>query len=322
MYVQGGVAVASPAVVLTRSGSTIGGEPDRSNSLPLPPHQQSSISTQGTTYTAPSSSRHHDEAALPQNLFDELPAEEQSPPSPPKQRGVDKDGSFTPVQPEPPHLSDHTGRPPSQEAPQDPQCSSTSAGSTESQIVVPTDPTQGMDKSEMVRKSAIKDGEESDSATDKKPSDIHENTREQVKILVFRTVYSSYQPYNTIYSCLFSNISILQISSLPTDPPITNKSVSSNQNETQKRSERLELQGNQSHDISAHVQSMSCAQRERSESSLINNTLNVFQNARSSTDEELWFDVGIIKGTSCLVTHYFLHGDQSLESTYGVGLLV
>ncbi|VDM69707.1 unnamed protein product [Strongylus vulgaris] len=47
-----------------------------------------------------------------------------------------------------------------------------------------------------------------------------------------------------------------------------------------------------------------------------NHPVPVQQNVKPP-DEELWFDVGIIKGTSCVVTHYFLHGDQSLESTYG-----
>ncbi|GMT24710.1 hypothetical protein PFISCL1PPCAC_16007 [Pristionchus fissidentatus] len=33
-------------------------------------------------------------------------------------------------------------------------------------------------------------------------------------------------------------------------------------------------------------------------------------------EEEVWFDVGIIKGTSCMVTHYFISSENSLESTY------
>lgn len=32
-----------------------------------------------------------------------------------------------------------------------------------------------------------------------------------------------------------------------------------------------------------------------------------------------WYDVGIIKGTSCLVTHYFLPSEMSLEEQYGCG---
>ncbi|PIO68715.1 kelch repeat protein [Teladorsagia circumcincta] len=79
-------------------------------------------------------------AALPQNLFDELPADEQSPPSPPKQRAAESSGPSLPAESEPPQLS--LERPSSQEAPQDPQCSSESTGSAESQPMVPTDPTQ------------------------------------------------------------------------------------------------------------------------------------------------------------------------------------
>ncbi|VDK55398.1 unnamed protein product [Cylicostephanus goldi] len=57
-------------------------------------------------------------------------------------------------------------------------------------------------------------------------------------------------------------------------------------------------------------------QREPSEP-LMGHPGHVQQTIKAPVDEEIWFDVGIIKGTSCVVTHYFLHGDQSLESTYG-----
>ncbi|GMR48571.1 hypothetical protein PMAYCL1PPCAC_18766 [Pristionchus mayeri] len=33
-------------------------------------------------------------------------------------------------------------------------------------------------------------------------------------------------------------------------------------------------------------------------------------------EDEVWFDVGIIKGTSCMVTHYFISSDNTLENTY------
>ena len=37
-------------------------------------------------------------------------------------------------------------------------------------------------------------------------------------------------------------------------------------------------------------------------------------------EEEAWFDVGIIKATSCMVTHFFLPSETSLESQYNVSL--
>ena len=35
-------------------------------------------------------------------------------------------------------------------------------------------------------------------------------------------------------------------------------------------------------------------------------------------EQQQWYDVGIIKGTSCLVTHFFLPSDLPLEDQYGV----
>ncbi|VDM72759.1 unnamed protein product [Strongylus vulgaris] len=64
MYVQGGVPVAPPGVMLSRAGVAMTGGVDQQGTLPIAPHQQSSISTQGTTYTAPSNSRQNDEVCL------------------------------------------------------------------------------------------------------------------------------------------------------------------------------------------------------------------------------------------------------------------
>lgn len=33
-------------------------------------------------------------------------------------------------------------------------------------------------------------------------------------------------------------------------------------------------------------------------------------------EDEVWFDVGIIKGTTCMVTHYFTSSLNSLENNY------
>jgi hypothetical protein len=35
-------------------------------------------------------------------------------------------------------------------------------------------------------------------------------------------------------------------------------------------------------------------------------------------EQQQWYDVGIIKGTSCLVTHFFLPSDMPLEDQFGV----
>ncbi|VDM57722.1 unnamed protein product [Angiostrongylus costaricensis] len=87
-----------------------------------------------------------------------------------------------------------------------------------------------------------------------------------------------------------ASVAGLEVSSLPTDPPVMTENVQ-------------------------HLHGETCRGGERSESQTL-------QSAKPVANEELWFDVGIIKGTTCLVTHYFLHGDQSLESTYGVNLSI
>ncbi|KAJ1363169.1 hypothetical protein KIN20_022966 [Parelaphostrongylus tenuis] len=248
MYVQGGVPVGSPAVVLTRGGPTLG-EVDQPSTLPLAPHQQSSISTQGTTYTAPSNSRHHDEAALPQNLFDELPTEEQSPPSPPKQR-TEENNLPTPVQPDPPQLSDHPPRPSSQEAPQDPQCSFESSELTEPQSMVPADPTQGASDSKSVQDPTEKQEYHHNSVDEKAAVNDPENS-----VIAMDAQSSSLKEH--VHG---------EMSSLPTDPPLVTENFQPLRGDTCRESER-------------------------------------FRYANFS------------------VTRYshitFLHGDQSLESTYG-----
>ncbi|PIO64654.1 hypothetical protein TELCIR_13705, partial [Teladorsagia circumcincta] len=207
MYVQGGVPVGTSAVVLARGAAPMGAGVDQPAPLPLAPHQQPSISTQGTTYTAPSNSRPHDEAALPQNLFDELPADEQSPPSPPKQRAAESSGPSLPAESEPPQLS--LERPSSQEAPQDPQCSSESTGSAKSQPMVPTDPTQDSkppDASEPTARNPGEVQEPQQPSQDEGPSVVSDPT---VQNSMSQEQSSSHQEQPQEQS-----------SSLPADPPV------------------------------------------------------------------------------------------------------
>ncbi|XGW25544.1 hypothetical protein V3C99_006726 [Haemonchus contortus] len=308
MYVQGGVPVGTSAVVLARGSTTMGTGVDQSAPIPITPHQQPSISTQGTTYTAPSNSRPHDEAALPQNLFDELPADEQSPPSPPKQRVSDNSGPSLPTEADTPHPS--LERPSSQEAPQDPQCSSESSASAESQPMVPADPTQDSTPpsvSETPGKSA------SDVQEPQQPSQ-----NEGSAVVNDPTVQNSSQGQSLSNHEQIQN----QMSSLPVDPPLPTPQASQpSQGENSGEAEQPTPSTSQTSQQMATTNEQnfnSCTKREPSESPAGNHVAApVYQTVKQGPEEEQWHDVGIIKGTSCLVTHYFLPGEQSLESTYG-----
>ncbi|KIH68376.1 hypothetical protein ANCDUO_01290 [Ancylostoma duodenale] len=318
MYVQGGVPVGAPAVVLARGGATMASGVDQQSSLPIAPHQQPSISTQGTTYTAPSNSRQNDEATLPQNLFDELPIDEQSPPSPPKQRGLENDNPPVPTSvastpSEPPQLSEPLERPESQEAPQDPQSSSQPSTSTETQSIVPADPTQ--------RSTTNVEATSAQST-----SDVQEpQQRPQVEAAPGVSDPELARP-STVDQSNGSQEHDQSQASFPADPPVANQAAESSSSETAAQQEQMDPHNPQMapQQVPASVDQNFAPrlQREPAEPST-NQSVPVQQNVRASPDEEIWFDVGIIKGTSCVVTHYFLHGDQSLESTYGVscGLL-
>lgn len=109
--------------------------------------------------------------------------------------------------------------------------------------------------------------------------------------------------------------------SFPADPPVVNQLAESSPSDVAAQQEQMDPNNPQlaPQQVAASVDQNFATrlQREPAEPSL-NQSVPVQPSVRSSPDEELWFDVGIIKGTSCVVTHYFLHGDQSLESTYGV----
>ncbi|KAL6738471.1 hypothetical protein Aduo_012016 [Ancylostoma duodenale] len=312
MYVQGGVPVGAPAVVLARGGATMASGVDQQSSLPIAPHQQPSISTQGTTYTAPSNSRQNDEATLPQNLFDELPIDEQSPPSPPKQRGLENDNPPVPTSvastpSEPPQLSEPLERPESQEAPQDPQSSSQPSTSTETQSIVPADPTQ--------RSTTNVEATSAQST-----SDVQEpQQRPQVEAAPGVSDPELARP-STVDQSNGSQEHDQSQASFPADPPVANQAAESSSSETAAQQEQMDPHNPQMapQQVPASVDQNFAPrlQREPAEPST-NQSVPVQQNVRASPDEEIWFDVGIIKGTSCVVTHYFLHGDQSLESTYG-----
>lgn len=49
-------------------------------------------------------------------------------------------------------------------------------------------------------------------------------------------------------------------------------------------------------------------------------TILKFEQQQSPLRREViqWYDVGIIKGTSCLVTHFFLPSELALEDQFGV----
>ncbi|KAK6040544.1 hypothetical protein COOONC_21952 [Cooperia oncophora] len=309
MYVQGGVPVQS-AVVLARGAAAMGTGVEQPASLPIAPHQQPSISTQGTTYTAPSSSRPHDEAALPQNLFDELPADEQAPPSPPKQRTAENTGPSLPTEADHPQLS--LERPSSQEAPQDPQCSSESTGSAESQSMVPTDPTQDSTPPNVGEPPGknLSEVQEPQQPSQDEGSGVVNDPTVQNPMSQGQSSSNHEQPED-------------QSSSLPADPPAsdaqapqpsqagfsaeTEQPIPSTSQTPQQMGTAVEQSFN------------SHAKREATESPAAGtHGMPVYQAVKQAPEEEQWYDVGIIKGTSCLVTHYFLPGEQSLESTFGV----
>ncbi|KAK6016206.1 kelch repeat protein, partial [Ostertagia ostertagi] len=296
MYVQGGVPVGTSAVVLARGAAPLGAGVDQPAPLPIAPHQQPSISTQGTTYTAPSNSRPHDEAALPQNLFDELPADEQSsPPSPPpKQRTAESSAPSLPAEAEPPQLS--LERPSSQEAPQDPQCSSESTGSTESQPMVPTDPTQDStppDASEPSAKNSGEVQEPQQPSQDEGSSIVNDPT---VQNSVSQEQSSSNQEHLHHFRQILLYL-LLQVpqSSLAETSGGVEQPIPSTSQTSQQMAAANEQNFNQ------------CTKREPSEPPAGNHGMPVYQTVKQSPpEEEQWYDVGIIKGTSCLVTHYFL----------------
>uniref|UniRef100_A0A158PB36 Fibronectin type-III domain-containing protein n=1 Tax=Angiostrongylus cantonensis TaxID=6313 RepID=A0A158PB36_ANGCA len=124
------------------------------------------------------------------------------------------------------------------------------------------------------------------------------------------------------YRKAWNNQVCTDVSSLPTDPPVMTENVQHLHSETCRGGERSEPQTPQSQEMPVHNEQSFAyrLQRERAESPFTNGP--GYQSAKPIANEELWFDVGIIKGTTCLVTHYFLHGDQSLESTYGVNLSI
>ncbi|KAK6022363.1 hypothetical protein OSTOST_11944 [Ostertagia ostertagi] len=295
MYVQGGVPVGTSAVVLARGAAPLGAGVDQPAPLPIAPHQQPSISTQGTTYTAPSNSRPHDEAALPQNLFDELPADEQSPPSPPKQRTAESSAPSLPAEAEPPQLS--LERPSSQVR------SATRSsvlfgiyGIGESQPMVPTDPTQDSTPPDASEPSAKNSGEVQEP---QQPSQCRKNNHPAIK----SSYKNSLHHFRQILLYLLPQVpqSSLAETSGGVEQPIPSTSQTS-----QQMAAANEQNFNQ------------CTKREPSEPPAGNHGMPVYQTVKQSPpEEEQWYDVGIIKGTSCLVTHYFLPGEQSLESTFG-----
>ncbi|KAK5965439.1 Host cell factor 2 [Trichostrongylus colubriformis] len=306
MYVQSGVPVGTSAVVLARGPATMAAGVDQSAALPIAPHQQPSISTQGTTYTAPSNSRPHDEAALPQNLFDELPADEQSPPSPPKQRAAESSGPSLPAEAEPPQLS--LERPSSQEAPQDPQCSSESTGSSESQLMVPSDPTQD---------STPPNGSEPPGSSTKEVQEPQQSSQDGGSSVVNDPTVQ--HPVSQAQSS--NNHEPLQSqSSLPADPPapVTQAPLPSEGALSGEAEQPVPSTSQAPQQVaSSNEQYNQSAKRETTESPA-GNGMPVYQPVKQNLpEEEQWYDVGIIKGTSCLVTHYFLPGEQSLESTFG-----
>ncbi|CAJ0602957.1 unnamed protein product [Cylicocyclus nassatus] len=307
MYVPSGVPVAPAGVMLSRTGVAIPGGVDQQGALPLAPHQQPSISTQGTTYTAPSNSRQNDEATLPQNLFDELPADEQSPPSPPKQRGAESENSQTSTsaastQSDAPHLAEHPERPESQEAPQDPQSSSQPSTSSESHSMVPSDPTQKAADSEStsqanndeVQEPQHHQGDTSAGVSDPQSAKLPDDQP------------GTSQAHNHDQQ------------SLPADPPngVQPAPAPTLEAPHQEQTEPQPPQVSAQPPPSVEQNFTPRPQRDPSEP-LMAHPGHVPQTVKTPLDEEIWFDVGIIKGTSCVVTHYFLHGDQSLESTYG-----
>lgn len=303
MYVQGGVP---PAVVLARGGTPVAGGAEQPGTLPIGPHQQPSISTQGTTYTAPSNSRTHDEAALPQNLFDELPAEEQSPPSPPKQRSAENAAPSVPAEAEAPQLA--LERPSSQEAPQDPQCSSDSAGSAESQPMVPNDPVQDstQDTTDCAPKD-VSDVQEPQQPSQDEPASVVNDPTVANPASQEQQPNGQAQPQD-------------QASTFPTDPPLPAQQP---RPESETTRELLDQPNTSCSQASQQTGTPVTEQgfvpgnhRDPAEPSTSNPDVATFHTVKQNPDE-LWHDVGIIKGTTVLVTHYFLPGDQSLESTFG-----
>ncbi|WKY06448.1 hypothetical protein Q1695_006551 [Nippostrongylus brasiliensis] len=299
MYVQGNVP---SAVVLARGGAPVGAGVEQPGSLAMAPHQQPSISTQGTTYTAPSNSRPHDEAALPQNLFDELPNDDQSPPSPPKQRPAVSGESSLPPETEPPHLS--LERPSSQDAPQDPQCHSESTATNETQPMVPSDPVQDMVP------NPVQDAKGPSAAQAPLENDAASFVSDPAGTVAQAQPCGSQEKLQD------------QSSSFPADPPlVTQQSHGGNGDVTS--TSRESDQPISSAAMPQQAPSVSEAntnargQRESIESPAAEQAVQNYQAVKQGPEEELWHDVGIIKGTSCLVTHYFLPGEQSLESTYG-----
>ncbi|VDK57600.1 unnamed protein product [Anisakis simplex] len=55
----------------------------------------------------------------------------------------------------------------------------------------------------------------------------------------------------------------------------------------------------------------------QSQQQLSNTAVTPLQYEVEIKEEPQWFDVGIIKGTSCMVTHFFLPSDMPLEDAYG-----
>ncbi|ETN68572.1 hypothetical protein NECAME_05536, partial [Necator americanus] len=253
-------------------------------------------------------------ATLPQNLFDELPADEQSPPSPPKQRDVENGNVSTPVSvpsthSEPPQFSEHLERPESQEAPQDPQCSLQPTTSEDSHAMVPSDPTQNI----ATNSEGPRQPHTSDTREPQLPPQVETNpgvSDPEAKPSIESQPSSSQQQD-------------VKQSSFPADPPVVNQVNQAAQvpsSETTSQREQMDPHPPQMapQQVSVPVdQGFAPRLQRESAEPATGQPVPVQQNVKPSPEEELWFDVGIIKGTSCVVTHYFLHGEQSLESTYG-----
>ncbi|KHJ98969.1 hypothetical protein OESDEN_01026 [Oesophagostomum dentatum] len=263
--------------------------------------------TQQNTYIG----QHYDlQATLPQNLFDELPTDEQSPPSPPKQRGAEVEGSqvpssVAPTQSDTPHLAEHPERPESQEAPQDPQSSSQSTSSTETHSMVPADPTQG------TAANAEETAPEGTSEV-QEPQQCSQNGSAAGVSDPQVSKPSDEQPSSSQEQQQCQQ-------HFPADPPIASQPSELPPPEVTHQQEHMEPHTSHSEpqQVAAPAEQSFAPRLQREIAEPQNHPAQTPQHVKGSPEEEIWYDVGIIKGTSCVVTHYFLHGDQSLESTYG-----